>query len=199
MAALKTKNEVPLLLETLKKILGCLNFDIWAPLLLGKHAEAVIEADVGYEIACTRVLLVSGWGGSLQLGETLQLFGINKLRQAILFREPENLLVSGCIRLEDHLDFLARRGLWGRRWLHGWNRAYLCILLPGLVGEAIVHRRHLRLHLPEHIIFLKLLSLCHSLPVLWPLWSNCLLCFYLALAQLCLQCLVLLLQVDVLV
>ena len=97
MAALKTKNEVPLLLETLKQILRCLNFDIWAPLLLGKHTEAVVEADVGNEVACTRVLLVSGRGGTLQLGEALQLLRINQLRQAILLRELENLLVSGCI------------------------------------------------------------------------------------------------------
>lgn len=94
MAALKTKNEVPLLLETQEKILWRFNFNIWTLLLLRKHAEAIIEADVGYEIPRTGVLLVFGRGGGLLLGETLQLLRINKLRQTVLFRELQNLLVS---------------------------------------------------------------------------------------------------------
>ena len=62
MAALKTKNEVPLLLEAKKKILWRFDFDIWTLLLLCEHAESIIETDVGNEVPRTCVLLVFGRG-----------------------------------------------------------------------------------------------------------------------------------------
>lgn len=60
-AALETEDEVSLLLEAQEQVSWRFNLDIWILLLLHKHSESIVEADVRNQVAGTYVLLLFRW------------------------------------------------------------------------------------------------------------------------------------------
>lgn len=60
-AALETEDEVSLLLEAQEQVPWRFNLDIWILLLLHKHSESIVEADVRNQVAGTYVLLLFRW------------------------------------------------------------------------------------------------------------------------------------------